>query len=482
MQPTTPNFALRRATALLAVLIVAGGGVGFALSRCGDDGTDTGTTPDEQREAMWNVVVLADPQADVVTVTDSGGTTLSRTTTTLEGVLDVGAPGAVLLGVAGDPTTAGLGVLDLVTGVVKQLEVRLPDVAQLGSTPFVVASDPATGEVALIDVAAAKVIDVDALAGDDPVVATDTVRLTPDRSHIAFSELRSSRTIVLDLADQSSVSLPGVLADISDVAVATITNRGDTVLVDLSRLDGTRVGTVETPPLVGLMVTGEAAALGVTADATVVTLDAAEASSTTSTALADAVRKRATDTTAPTVDAPVAAQRAAAMLGHERLTVSGNGFVAVLDAMGAVVATHALDQAEPQFDTTDAELTCVLLFGRPTEPSVLLDTADGMVLATFAASTPVDRSADGCTVARQELAGSLAYRVVGRDLDLRPTTPVLGLASDGSAMLIADGGVAWQPLPGDSGGDDSEGEGDEQADRRLSTTVVFATFAMRPSN
>jgi len=431
---------------VLAALLVVGGGLGFLLSLGDDDSPDSDTAgTGADAIAAWNVVVLDDPVADIVTVHDADGAELARVATQLQGVLDVGLPGSVVLGVAGDPAADGLGVLDLTTAAITPIDVRLPVVERLGTSSYLLASDQSTGAVEVVDVARRRVIDLTALAGDGAVVAPDTVRVTDDASRLAFSELRNGQTVVVDLTatndPPATVVLPGLLADLTDTRVATTTNRGATMLVDLYDAAGARLGTTETAPLVGVMVVGDTTMVGVATDASLLRIDAAAATADARDDLQRRVRELVGDSASP---APV--RGAQVVLEHRRLAVVGAGWSAFIDTDGTVVSASALDVVSTVIDAVSSTQRCVLVYGSPTEPSTLFDATDGAVVATFDPSVPIGGSVDGCTIARQgfgTLPGSWrGYRVVGPDLDVAPTQRVVALAPDGTAALVSGGGMS----------------------------------------
>jgi hypothetical protein len=441
-----PNFALRRATVVLAALLVVGGGLGFLLSLGDDESPDSDTAgTGVEATAAWDVVVLDDPVADIVTVHDSDGAEVARVATQLQGVLDVGLPGSVVLGAAGDPAADGLGVLDLATATITPIDVRLPVVERLGTSSYLLASDQSTGAVEVVDVARRRVIDLTALAGDGAVVVPDTVRVTDDASRLAFSELRNGQTVVVDLTDTidppASVVLPGLLADLTDTRVATTTNRGVTMLVDLYDATGTRLGTTETVPLVGVMVVGDTTMVGVGTDASLLSIDATAATADTRDDLQRRVRDLIGDSAEPTM-----ARGAQVVLEHRRLAVVGAGWSAFIDNDGTVVSASAIDVENTSIDAVSSTQRCVLVYGSPTEPSTLFDATDGAVIATFDPSVPIGASVDGCTIARQgfgTLPGSWrGYRVVGPDLDVAPSDRVIALAPDGAAALVSGGGMS----------------------------------------
>ena len=431
---------------VLAALLVVGGGLGFLLSLGNDDSPDSDTAgTGADATAAWNVVVLDDPVADIVTVHDADGAELARVATQLQGVLDVGLPGSVVLGVAGDPAADGLGVLDLTTAAITPIDVRLPVVERLGTSSYLLASDQSTGAVEVVDVARRRVIDLTALAGDGAVVVPDTVRVTDDASRLAFSELRNGQTVVVDLTatndPPATVVLPGLLADITDTRVATTTNRGATMLVDLYDATGTRLGTTETVPLVGVMVVGDTTLVGVGTDASLLSIDATAATADTRDDLQRRVRDLIGDSAEPTM-----ARGAQVVLEHRRLAVVGAGWSAFIDNDGTVVSASAIDVENTSIDAVSSTQRCVLVYGSPTEPSTLFDASDGAAIATFDPGVPIGASVDGCTVARQgfgTLPGSWrGYRVVGPDLDVAPSDRVIALAPDGAAALVSGGGMS----------------------------------------
>lgn len=446
-----PNFALRRATVVLAALLVIGGGIGFVLSLGDDAGTDEQVADAGAAVATsWDVVVLADPLADpltgTVTVHDATGAEVARVSTDLQGVLDVGLPGVVVLGAAGDPAADGLGVLDLATGTIARLAVGLPVVDRLGTSPYLLASDSTTGALGLVDVAGVRVIDLLALAGTDAVVVPDTVRVSDDARFVAFSELRNGQTIVVDLsrpdAAPTAVVLPGLLADLTDTRVATTTNRGATMLVDLYDTAGARLGTTETVPLVGVMVVGDTALVAVGTDTSVVQIDASAGTAEADTTL----RERVLGVLGDTVPAAIEARSAQVVFDHRRVAVAGAGWAAIVDDAGTVVAATAVEGSSTTIGSATPAQRCVLVFGSPSEPSTLIDASTGTVIASFDPSVPIGTSVDGCTVARQGFGttpGSWrGYRVVGPDLDIAPTDRVVALAPDGSAAIVSNGGTA----------------------------------------
>ena len=92
---------------VLVVLALVGGGAGWFLGRGGDDGAD-GT-----RGKQWNTLVLQDGQTGEITLSDAEGAAVDSFPADMTGLLDVGLSNRLVLGVAGSPSTDGLGVINL---------------------------------------------------------------------------------------------------------------------------------------------------------------------------------------------------------------------------------------------------------------------------------------------------------------------------------------------------------------------------------
>lgn len=438
---TRQSYALRQATVLLAVLVAAAAVVALVLSWTGDDDEPSAVVPEvEVRE--WDSVVLVDQVAGRLIVAGRDGAELAGGATTLTGLTDVGIDGVVLAGTAGLPSVDGLGVVDLDTGQVELLDVAHDRLTRLDDTGLLVASDgtAATGSVQLVDIARRAVTELAPLAGAGAVVLPDEVRASPSGRHVAFTDLARASTLVLDVATGTTASVAGALADLSADRIATITNRGTTVLVDLADLRGNRVGTVETPPLAGVLIAGPTTGIGVTTAGAVVRIDFADGDSTETARLAPA---------APTTSAPgstAASDQPAApvvldtdiVAARQRLAVTLAGAVALVDTGGVVAALLDAALPLPQLDGAGQGARCIHVVGSAVEPSLLIDATTGTKLAQVPAGTLVARSANGCVAIVQPI-GSAGSTVIGGGVELDVADPVLAVAPDGSAILL--GGV-----------------------------------------
>ena len=445
---------MRRALVVLLALLLAGGtGAWFLRGDDGDDGnTDGGVR-------TWDRMVVQDPVDGFVTVTDRDGEVLSTVETGLAGLLDVGLDGRVVVGTAGTPSTDGIGVLSLeedtkeATDTIEVLDVDFDAVRRLGTSSFLIAYDPLGTGLQLVDVEAARVTDLLALAESDaPFVTPDQVQIDPGHTHVAFTDFRGSVTLVVDTtagatagatagttadttadttAGGMAVSLPGSLADIAFGRALTMTNRGDSALLDLSDFDGTRVGTVEVPLPVATMLVDDHTVITVTAAGVVSRVDFTDESID---AVADIgpqlpLPPGADETT------PLVAQ-GFVVANHTRLVLLGERFVALVDEEGALVKSiDVAAQGTPLFGS-DIDDRCVVVGPAVDGPVTFIDTEVGGIITSFTDGQVVGRSHDGCVVAvtRQE-ADLVTGIVVGIDVNQSTDLTLLALSDDGTAAL-----------------------------------------------
>ncbi|MFM2072706.1 MAG: hypothetical protein RLZZ623_2970, partial [Actinomycetota bacterium] len=254
-----PNYRLRRAIAGLVVLAVL---VGVAVVVVRRSSNTNGPGADAIRQ--WNTMVTQNATNHGISVFDRDGTLITTAGTDLVGLTDIGVDGVVLVGEGGDTAADGVGLLDLATGDVTAL--RLHSTLQPGAAgvPFRVGYDADSKALELLDAQRGEVVNLLRFAhADGPVVLPESVRVDPSGEHVAFTELTQTQTVLVDLATSEEVSVPGLLADLAFDSMVTVTNRGDTVLLDLYDLTGARVGTVETPVPAAIMLVDATTALTV---------------------------------------------------------------------------------------------------------------------------------------------------------------------------------------------------------------------------
>lgn len=464
------SYALRQATVLLAVLVAAAAVVALVVSR-GDDDEQGADVPVVEPRG-WDTVVLVDPTSDRLVVSGADGAEVGAGSTALSGLLDVGVDGVVLAGISGTPSVEGLGVIDLATGQVDRLTVAHDRLARLDATPLLIATDSAgaTGSMQLVDVARRRVSELAPLAGAGAVVLPDEVRASPDGRYVAFTDLSRATTVVLDVATGSRANVPGAVADVSLDRVATITNRGATVLVDLTDLRGTRLGTVETAPLAGVLITGPTEAIAVSTSGSVLRLDFAEGSSDATSQLASP-DPATSATAAGDDDAGPAGQVSDVVLdigvvaARQRLAVTLPGTLVLVGTDGEVAATIEAALPLPRLDGNLPGARCLHVIGSSVEPSLLVDATTGTKVGTVAAGSLVALAADGCVAVVQAL-GSTVSSIVGDGIELEVGDPVLAVAPDSTAILL--GGVRPRIVLLD-------GSSTEVALPRVGTAGTFAT-------
>lgn len=522
-----PNYLLRRAVAAaVAAALVTVAVAGFVVfSRGNDTPSDGGTTGISE----WNTVVTQDRASGVITTFDRDGSELSTVNTTLIGLGDVGLDGVVLVGTQGDTAAAGVGLLDLTTGRIRPLAVHTTLLDGAEGQPFRVGFAAATNAVELLDARRGTVTDLLRFTdADNPVVLPEFVRVGDDGNHAVFTELTRSSTIAVDLETSTAVTMPGTLADIAFDSIVTLTNRGDTVLLDrydlAGALAGERTGTVETPTPAVVMLVDATTAIAVDTTGTIRIIDfAAETTTETGTkvgaevAAAPTSRASVADAASsgtgssagtiaagdPAVSAPTAAEPTAtggdgqgggqgdgsdsdsapttvvlggtALMGNTRLAVFTSDGVTVLDADGTSIGALAVTQPHVITGLISPRRRCLTVTSATLQNSVLIDVAAATALGSFATGTSAAESADGCTVA--VMAGSGGTTVLGPSIDRTIDASIRTVSADGTAMLrVAADGITILPVI--SGGTDdgplSAGGGGIELTQRPGV-AVFAT-------
>jgi hypothetical protein len=446
-----PNYTLRRAIVALVVIAIVGAAAAWIIRREGDDDAD-----DAGNEDHWNTVVLQNDRTGELSLVDAEGVELETFPSKLMGLLDVGLADRLVVGVAGDPATDGLGVIDLDSGEITELVVESDGISRLDTSAYLVASNGPRDPLGLIDVAAGEVLDLlQFVDTDDPIVDPSLIRIDPEHSHVAFTELGELETVLVDLATDESVSLAGSVVDIASDAVLTITNRGLTSLVDLYGFDGERIGTVETDSAAGGLLLDDRSALVVTRAGGLVRVDFDDESVDDVGSVADQLTTEATDgdDSVPADDNPQAddeqlelVRGLVPVLDRTRLVVLGEGGMVIIDVDGTVLASDRSESPRAPEPVTSAD-RCVLIGAFDAEQT-LWDTSDGSRIETLDAGIMTGRSADGCTITYLEspLGGgdaAAAARLVGPDVDRSVEGELGAVAPDGSAAMGRNEGGAF---------------------------------------
>jgi hypothetical protein len=437
-----PNYALRRAAVLLVAVALIALLVAWLLRRGGDDAADGDGSGND-----WNTVVVQDEDTGEVTLIDAEGAEIEAYRTRLTGLLDVGVPDRLVVGVAGEPATDGLGIIDLDSGEVTDLEVESNAVSRLDTSAYLLAAGGPRDPLALVDVTAGEVIDLLTFVDNsDPIVDPSLVRIDPQHTHVAFTELGEFETVLVDLETQEAVSLAGSLVDVADDAVLTITKRGSTSLVDLYGVDGERIGTVETDAAAGGLLLDGRSALVVTRAGDLVRVDFDDESVDEVASIAEHLTG---GTTAPDDSSPAdesstdddiqLVRTVVPVLDRTRLIVVGQAGAVVIDLEGAVIAAERI--ADPALPLTMTSADRCVLIGAFDAEQTLWDVSDGTRIETFDAGFMTGRSADGCTVTYTERAvdgAEESSRLVGSDLDRTVAGQLGAVARDGSAAIGRD--------------------------------------------
>jgi hypothetical protein len=430
-----PNYLLRRIAAAVVAVAVIGGGVVVVKRLVGGD--DGGSTSAAGEARSWDTIVVQDNPSRTVHVLDRDGEELTSVETDLLGVTDVGLDGKVVLGLAGGKASDGLAVLDLGSGELTDLTVHHDNVSPIGDSGFLLSTDGTnSGGSELVEVATGATTDLLDLVDsdvDDPLLVPASIRVDERRSHLAFTEFRSNETYVLSLDDLEAdpVSVAGSLVAIAFDRVVTLTNRGDSVLLDLSTFEGERVGTVEVPSPAAAMLVDGSHAIVVGRAGAVSSVDFGEET-------VDDVVDLAPDLpTAPgaSADDPLIST-GIAIASNSRLALFGERFVAFVGPDGRLV--KSIDQAESMLPrSVDPEDRCLVLFGSASPP-VFIDVERGSIIGALTDQLVTRASHDGCTVVTTPSAKTAAPRVVGSDIDdaIEVDQRFLALSDDGTAALV----------------------------------------------
>jgi hypothetical protein len=441
-----PNYAIRRLAVGIALIAVIAAITYVVASRRDGGDSDSGSSA-----PRWNTVVTQNPSG-TITLFDREGSEVSTIDTDLRGLGDVGVVGTVLVGTEGDVSTDGIGLVDLQTGTIQTLRLRTDLQGGFDGQPFRVGYDASTQAIELVDVRRAEVVDLlEFSAADSPVVLPESVHVDPTGDHVAFTELTRAETILVDLETATAVSMPGTLADMAFDSVITVTNRGDTVLLDRYGFDGKRTGTVETIIPAAVMLVGDTGALVVGQDGSIVRVDfaqesTADAGNVTPEALVDtsADDTDSTDSTdssdgagdATDVAASSVLQQGVALVEHTRLMVFGDGFVTVVGNSGDVIGSVETASNVTPTGAAGFDQRC-LLVSDGARLNMLIDAQSATTSDNFRTGAATGRSADGCTIAYEEVDRDGAL-VIGPDLDLELDGKVHAMSSDASAVLQVD--------------------------------------------
>lgn len=423
-----PNYLARRAIAVgvvVAVIAVVAIIVGRILSA--DDG-DTGSAPDSSE---WNTVVLVTD--DEVRLLDPPTGDVQDRFTGDEALLanQTLATGSTLLSLNG---FGRISELDLTDGTIRRFTAPEQSGLALSSenSSIAFAGPPLGGNVVVIDTAARTTRDVGQLAGlSDPLMFVDDVFGNESGTHAAMSDASTFQSVLVDVVNDTTVLLAGQVVALNDDTVVTAQRAGARAELEFYDLEGERRGSVDVPSPQATMLTGESAALIVTADGTVISLGAGGATR-------DVVRLGD--------DADVAVLGGRTALGSERLLVSTEDEVVVLDAAGEIVVRADGELLSP----ATRETACAVIGNSlPSGTAVHVDLETGEVLGDLDGGAVGSWSVDSCVVAMDGDDARVVVRGTATVIDLDGS---IAIAPDGTAYAdITPRGSRLVPIGDDAG-------------------------------
>ncbi len=407
-----PNYLVRRAIAIGAVVAVLAGASVVAGRIIGGDGDDGAKTP---KAADWNTIVvvadeevrLVDPETGAVTTTYPGEEAL------LDAESLVTGDTLVLMNDFGRITQ-----LDLADGAIRRSSA--PDGSTLVISPenasIVLAGPPVGGDVTVVDTRDGTSFDIGDAAGlSDPLIFVDGVFVNESGRHIATADARSFQSALIDIETRSPTLLAGQVVALDDSAVVTAQRAGDQAELEFYDITGERRGSADGPSPQATMLTGDASALVVSATGAIAAVGANGTVDDIGTlVLADEATSIEVRAGHPTG-------------GAESLVLETDAGVLVLDAAGVELARVPGELLAPVTRTTEC-----LIAGdtRPNGFAFHLDAVTGEKLGEFPGGIVGSRSADGCTVAM--LGGEPRIVKQGGDMDL-------GATASGSITITPDG-------------------------------------------
>lgn len=453
------QYAVRRATIVLVILLLATGITSFAVGR------DRGEAPISE---LWNVVVAQDAAGSVV-VLDADGDEVRTVPGAWRGVDDVGPSGTVVLGAEGLPTASELGLLDVSRGAVTEVAVDLDSVLAPWPAPYLTAFDFGTAGLQIVDVVAGTTIDLSGLLGPS---FPDFSQLLLDRDGgvLAFTGSDARSTVAITLADSSVGNHVGALVDAADGRVLTLVqgSGSEPAELRLSDADGAEPLATVRSDAFAAMLTSDSTAVAVTREGVVSTvefdIDSGRGATTRIDDLGPVLRG--------------AVSSAVIRMDRERLVVFAPDIAVAVDAQGRLTGTFTLDHDAPLAARLDSTHRCALVYGTSRDPAWLIDISNGAVIGTIDAALVLDRSEDGCTVAYRPVGSTTASRILGPGVDIAVDGRITDLAPDATAALVARrDGVSLMVLGvADDADDASTTTG---ATALLAPGAVDAVFAQR---
>jgi hypothetical protein len=238
---------------------------------------------------------------------------------------------------------------------------------------------------------------------------------------VAISDANSFQTVLLELETGATTLLGGQVGAINDESIVTVQRAGDQAELDVFELTGDRVGTVDVPSPVAMMLTGDKSMVTVAADGTITTVS----SNGTIDQKGNVAGEGAT----------TEIRSGSTALADDRLVILGSDGVYAVDRDGDVV----LSARGQLLNEVGSATRCVIVGdGTSTGRSSHIDLDTGELLGALNGGLVTASSYDGCTAT---VIGGADIQI----LDDGTATPVpldsgslIGVAPDGQVVVASD--------------------------------------------
>ncbi len=411
-----PNYLVRRALVVAAVVLAVALVAGVASRFIGGDGDGDGAAS-EGTEWDTTVVLTSDEIRLLDRVTGDEIDTIASTVDLLDAQTLVA--GDVLVTMTDEGV---IGLVDLNDGASRSARAGVDETLQASAdNPRIAIAGPDRGDTTIIDTAARTVFSVADAAGlVDPLIDKSDIRVNAAGTHVAVPVPNAFQSFVIDVAAETSQAFAGKVIAISDELVVTEQPAGPESEIEFHELGGERLASVDVPTPLASLLTDDSALVLVAADGS--------------------VRSVASDGTVDEVDpildedgAPVSVTGGSAALDGTRLLVTTADSIVVLDDNGSV-----LGSAVGQITTPPPRSTrCVIVgSGRSSDPSTVLDAEDGSIVTEIERGVAAATSVDGCTVA---LIGGVDNLLTNGEVIAVDARSIAEVSPDGDAVIVLDG-------------------------------------------
>jgi hypothetical protein len=374
-RPARADHAARRmlATTIVITLAIVTAVVAWTVLRDDPESAASASTG-------WQQIVLVDPVSGAVTVYESDGTLIERTTGT----------GRVLAVHDHDGHLALVGATEILVGSPTPIAVPIDagsvvQPLETATSLHLLVGSAEGGNLLIVDVADGRVIDVGALAAPTvPRLFVDSVRADDTGTRFAVADTANFQTIVVGTSVDGAAFLADRPIAVGAELVATsqtVNQEADVALVHLDRRNEALVPTEI--PVGGVMVGDELVMVSSTGGVHRI-------------AAGDRESERAGSVSIPSGDGVTSVTATGA---GTRLVVAGATFQAVIDLDGTTVFSTTFGDAVPT-PSVRPGWRCLPVGGGTTWHSIV-DLSTGTRVADLTGDLVTGVSDDGCTVVVQ---------------------------------------------------------------------------------